>query len=297
MKRKALIFFILALIILSSCSQQAEQPKTDEKKDKVSEELVKIQESNKTAIEDLEKIMEKVEEPIFVEVKDEADKKQEEESGGGETGGSEGQEQGQGQQPLIPPEEKTYEEKKEEENIKKQEEIEKMWMSLSTKVEGIHNSWNNFKITAIEEGVDTKSIATTDSALNSLTIAIGKKELMTSIKEGNKMTLSLANYFDVYKGNVQGDFNRITYTVTETYIQALEDNWDKAQSIALEYEEYFSRLRQKIELEKKDEKLLDTLEISIRDLISSLKYKDADLVKIKRGVVLTNIERVNEAAK
>lgn len=302
MKRKVLIYFILALMVLSSCGGGEEKPKVSDKKEKVPEELVKIQESSGTVMEDIEKIMEKIEEPIFVEAKEEGEEKEEQESGQEESSGGGGEEGGQsegqgGQQPLIPMEEKTYEEKKEEENIKKQEEIEKMWMELSKKVEGIHTSWNNYKITAIEEGVDTKALAKTEDSLNNLTIATGKKELMNSLKEGNEMILSLGDFFDVYKGNIQGDLDRLIYTSTETYLKALEENWDKAKSVALEYEEYFSRLRQKIELEKKDEKYLDTLEISIRDLINSLKYKDTDLVKIKRDVVLKNIEKINEVAK
>lgn len=306
MKRKILIYFILALIILSSCGKEEEKPKAENDKEKVSEELGKIQENSKSLIEDIEAIMEKTEEPIFVETKEEEEKKKSEEPEGQEGGESEGQqgggqeggEESQGQeQPSQTGEEKSYEEKKQQESVKRQEEIEKMWMELEPKISGIHTSWNIYKVTAIEEGANTKSIEATDEALNNLTINLGKKELIGSLKEGNKVIFSLANFFDIYKGSIEGNSNRLVYTANETYIQALENNWEKAQTVAGEYEEYFSVLRQKIELEEKDQKHLDKLEASMKDLIDSIQYQDANLVKIKRDIILENIEKVNEVAK
>ncbi|MBS4534515.1 hypothetical protein GOQ29_02680 [Clostridium sp. D2Q-14] len=305
MNKKILIYFILALIILSSCGNKEEKPNANNDKEKVPEELGKMQENSKTIIEDIEGIMKKTEEPIFVETKKEEKKEgQEDQSEGSESegqgGGQEesggGQQQGQ-QQPPEPTEEKSYEEKKKEENIKKQEEIEKMWMKLELIVSGVHTSWNNYKISAMEGGVNTKSLEATDKALNNLTINVGNKEIMTSLKEINKLIFSLANFFDIYKGHIDGDLNRLYYTASEVYIQSLEESWDKAQKVASEYEEYFSMLRQKIDLEKKDEKYLNKLEVSMKDLIDSLQYQDPNLVKIKREVVLQNIEKLNEVAK
>lgn len=296
MKRKGLIFVILILLILTSCGKKEEESEIKEE-EKVSEELSKIQEKTEKIIEDIEKIIEEDEKPLFVEEK-KKDEEKDSSGQGGESGDSSGGESGSSEQSqaLVPPEEKTYEEKKQEEKIKRDEKIEKDWMDLSKSIEKIHKEFSKYKIKAIEEGINTDTISQTENHLNNLTIAIGKKEKINSLKQADKLIFSLGNYFDLYKGNIEGDLNRITYTMREAYLYAVEEDFESAKKVAIEYESYFSILRQKIDIDKKDKKHLDTLEISIKDLINSLKYNDADLVKIKRDVVLDNIDKIKEVA-
>lgn len=310
MKRKVLILCLIILFLLSSCTKKEESTEMKENKEKIPEELTQVQENVGKVIEEIEKIMEEEEKPIFVEEKDkkeEEDSEKEQDSqqqgqgsdsssGGqseGQSGGSQGSENPQS---VIPPEEKTYEEKKEEEKIKKYEKIEKNWMDLSKTIEKIHTNWGKYKVKAMEKGINTDTISQTENHLNNLTIAVGKKEKINSLKQSDKLIFSLGNYFDLYKGNIEGDLNRITYIAREIYLYALEEDFEKAKQVSKEYESYFSMLRQKINIEKKDEKHLYTLEISIKDLINSLNYKDINLVKIKRDVVLDNIEKIKEVA-
>ncbi|WP_165442877.1 hypothetical protein [Senegalia massiliensis] len=309
MKRKVLIVCLISLFLLSSCTKKEESTEMKENKEKIPEELTQVQENNAKIIEEIEKIMEEEEEPIFVEEKEEKDKKEEEDSEkeqdsqeqgsgtGGQSAGQSGGSQDSGNpQSVMPPEEKTYEEKKEEEKIKRYEKIEKNWMDLSKTIEKIHTSWSKYKVKAMEKGINTDTLSQTENYLNNLTIAVGKKEKINSLKQSDKLIFSLGNYFDLYKGNIEGDLNRITYIAREIYLYALEEDFEKAKQISKEYESYFSMLRQKINIEKKDEKHLYTLEISLKDLINSLNYKDVNLVKIKRDVVLDNIEKIKEVA-
>lgn len=302
MKRKTLILCILILLTLTACTKKED---TEIKEgEKVSETLSQMDEKTKKIIEDIEKIIEEDEKPLFVEEKEDGEKESEEknsssqegdskESGSSSAGESDSSEQSQA---VVPPKEKTYEEKKEEEKIKRDEKIEKDWMDLSKEIEKIHKDFNKYKIEAIEEGINSDIVSQTENHLNNLTIAIGKKEKINSLKQADKLIFSLGNYFDLYKGNVEGDLNRITYTMREAYLYALEDNFENAKKVAIEYESYFSMLNQKIDIEKKDKKHLDTLQVSIKDLINSLKYNDADLVKIKRDIVLENVKKIKEIA-
>jgi len=309
MKRKVLILCLIIAFLLSSCTKKEESTEMKENKEKIPEELTQVQENNAKIIEKIEKIMEEEEEPIFVEEKEEKDKKEEEDSekeqdsqdqgsdSGGQSEGQSGGSQGSGNpQSVMPPEEKTYEEKKKEEKIKRDEKIEKKWMDLSKTIEKIHNSWSKYKVKAMEKGINTDTLSQTENYLNQLTIALGKKEKINSLKQSDKLIFSLGNYFDLYKGNIEGDLNRITYIAREIYLYSLEEDFENAKQISKEYESYFSMLRQKINIEKKDEKYLQTLQISIKDLINSLNYKDVNLVKIKRDVVLDNIEKIKEVA-
>ncbi|MGO1371556.1 MAG: hypothetical protein ACTHVE_06830 [Senegalia sp. (in: firmicutes)] len=301
MKRKTLILCILILIIFTSCTKKEDTEIKEE--EKVSEKLSQMEEKTKKIIENIEKIVEEDEKPLFVEEKENDEKESEEDSSGQggdseESGSSSAGESGSSEQSqaLVQPEEKTYEEKKEEEKIKRDEKIEKDWMDLSKEIEKIHKDFNKYKIEAIEEGINSDIVSQTENHLNNLTIAIGKKEKINSLKQADKLIFSLGNYFDLYKGNVEGDLNRITYTMREAYLYALEDNFENANKVAIEYESYFSMLNQKIDIEKKDKKHLDTLQVSIKDLINSLKYNDPDLVKIKRDIVLENVKKIKEIA-
>ena len=293
--KKYIIFSLLGLMIMTSCAEEAQKPKSQDAKEQVNKSLEKIQGDTETLIEDIEKIMEISKKPITV-MEDEKKKEDNPDNPQNDQENSESSES-QKKESEDKKKEKTYEEKKRDELIKRKEEAEKSWMKAYEQVKKLHNQLNDYKIIAIKDGANDKAIASLDNAINNLTIAIENKNELESLIRANHVTFSLANFFDMYKGNIEGDLNRIRYSSREVYIESLKDDFKKAKEEGQKSPEYYTRLSQRIKLDKEDEKMLDMLNLSIKDLINVIQYNNKELIKVKRDVVLKNIDAIKEAAK
>lgn len=286
------LIFSLILSIITSCKSQEEKPKPpEEKKDEIPKGLTSIEEKTEEVLEKIEKLQEEIKKPP----EPKKEEKEKEESKEKEDKQQEGEEEGGGKE-----EEKSKngeEGSDKEKDMTKEEKIKKMREEITKNVEGIHSTWNNYEHKAVEDGASSEDIKEFEDSLNKLTIGVENENNMMALYSINNMTLYMAKYFDIYKGNPDGEILRLKYYVRQMYLNGESGKWDEVSGIIPKLEETIARIRQKVELPKEKKSLMDKLNLSIEDLQNSIKEKNNKLLKIKRDIVLKNLEEIREEAK
>ncbi|SCG82274.1 hypothetical protein DW1_0665 [Proteiniborus sp. DW1] len=290
---RLLFILVLAVVIFipSSCTKKQEKPKLQTEEEKIPEKLKNMQEKNEDIIEQIEKILEemkKPEEPKKLEQKEQQQQgqssQQGSEDGGNKKGGSEG-----GSQP------KTSEKSDEQEKQKtKEQKIEEMWTKVKKTSEEIHNSWGDYEILAIENGIKKQELTKFEETINKLTISIDKKKIEESLVYSNDITYDMAPFFDLYKGNHEGELMRLRYFIRQVLLYGMQGEWDKSEETITQAEESMNTARAKIKLEKEDQKLMEKLGLSIANMKTSIPMKNVELLKIKRDIVLKNVDEIKD---
>ncbi|MTI47377.1 hypothetical protein [Sporosalibacterium faouarense] len=294
-----IIYYILLIILLFttvvSCGSKQQKPApSDDKKDKIPKGLASMEEKLEGIFKDIEKLQEEKEKPAEPPKKEEnkqEDKDQEKKSDGG---GSEKQGgNGQGEKDQS----NSGDQKKKEENLSKEEKIKKMWEDITKTTEEIHTSWNDYETQTIEDGATSETINEFENSLNKLTISVENKKDIEALLDINNMTLYMSKLYDLYKGNPDGEVVRLKYYTRQIYLESATGMWEGVNELTTKLKETFERLRQKIDISKDKEKLINKLNLSIEDLQNSIPEKNVKLIKIKRDIVLKNLEEVRGEAK
>lgn len=305
------LIIILFMFTIISCQIQQQNPKPqEEKKDKIPNQLSTLEEKLKEVQKEMEKLQEEIEKPIELQIAEEQKKKQQDEGKNqdsqqqgedGENQGQEGQDQGQNQNQGQGEEKESPEEMIERQRkmaeMKKEQSILMMRESLSKKVEQIHAHWNGYETKAIEDGASEEDIKKFEDALNNLTIAVDEDNDMDALMSLNSITLHMARFFDFYKGNPDGEILRLMYYARQIYLDGTAESWDKSQESSQNLKSALDRLEKKIELSKDKEELMKNLTLSVDDYTLVIKNKNKELLKIKKDVLLKNLEKVRDEAK
>lgn len=290
--RLLLIFALVVIIFIpTSCTKKQEKPKLQTKEEKIPEKLKNMQEKNEEIIEQIEKILEemkKPEEPKKSEQKEQQQQDKSSEQGGGNGGSEDGGSEGGKQQ-------KTSEKAGgQEEQKTKEQKIEEMWNGVKKTTEGIHNSWGDYEILAIENGIKKQELTKFEETINKLTISIDKKNIEESLVYSNDITYDMAPFFDLYKGNHEGELMRLRYFIRQVLLYGMQGEWDKSEETITQAEESMNTARAKIKLEKEDQKLMEKLGLSIANMKTSIPMKNVELLKIKRDIVLKNVDEIKD---
>lgn len=292
MKKRTMLLIIAFLLVLTfaeGCNKTQERPAPQENKEKIPQPLSKIQDNAQKVMEDVEKLEEEKKKPaeeFMEETKQQQEGQQDggQQDGGQQGGGQQGGGQQGGQQEQDP-------------QAKKEEKITKMWDGITQIIEQIHNSWNEYEVTGITDGAGERTISGFEGALNNMTIAAQGKNAMETVNKANEMSLYAADLVDMYKGNIDGEVERMKYYVRQTYLEAQKGDWEKAQSGMEEGGNVLKRLKDRVKLDEKDQNLLDRLELSVEDMEKTIPDRDVELLRIKRDIALQNLDAVNEKAK
>ncbi|MTI67232.1 MAG: hypothetical protein FH753_11640 [Firmicutes bacterium] len=189
------------------------------------------------------------------------------------------------------------EEKNKEKILMKEEKIYKMWESIASKIESIHGGFNDYHAKALEAGATEEDINKFKKALDELTLAVDKKDDKLSLEKLNQMNFYMARFFDFYKGNIDAEILRIKYYTRKVHLDGMMNKWNEAEKNIEEITPIYERLDQKIKLEEKDKPLMDKLKFAIDDLENSIKYKSEKLLKIKRDIIIKNLDSIKDATK
>ncbi|EOD01816.1 hypothetical protein [Caldisalinibacter kiritimatiensis] len=288
-----IISFVLILAISVGCTKKQEKPKAPKVNEKT-KALTAMDEKVDEIIKDIEKIQEEMKKP-------EKPKEEEEEK---EEKGKEDEEKKNGEDMESMAEDEVEEvsnmeegegKKKEEKN--KEDIITEEWEKTNSKIESLHSNWNSYEPMAMEDGVNAEDIEGFEKALNGLTIAGEKKNDIDSLMQANQMTYYIGNFFSFYENKGESEMIKIKYHVRQSHLMGTVNSWDEAESNIKEAKPMVNILKQRLELDKKGEETFKKLRTSIDDMEGVIKEKDAELLKIKRDIVMQNLEKVKEAAK
>lgn len=288
MKKNKIILLILTFILLlniAACSRKPQQkPSTYQKKEKAAKSLTQISKDIDSIMKNLETISqtavmpEKPEEQKSQGMSPQQGEQQESQQSGQKTN----QAGGQGS-----PKTKTKE-------MTKDEKIQKLWDDIDKKVKDIHTQWNSYEAEALKKGATPDNFSKLKNSLNGLTVAVENRDHENIINLGSQMYLNLSPFFDLYKDEIGGSIGRIKYSVYQAFLVAEKGDKQKADEFLTQAETNISNMRQKLGTDKKKVAMLDKLNFALQDMKSSLQLDSSSLLKIKRDIILKNIEELEK---
>ena len=285
---------LLSLTLAVSCSGKEEKPAPPKEKEKIPKELTSMEESVEEIFKDMDKLdeeMKKPEEPKKPEGEGEKKEegKKEESQDGGSSGDSGSKEEGSSGGEK--------EQSKEEKPKTKEEKITEIWKGIEDKAKEIHTQWNGYESKAIEDGVMNEDIEEFEKSIDKLTISLMDKKIVDSLFYLNNTTFYMAKFFDMYKDHPDGEMLRLRYFSRQIYLYGLSGDWTKANETVPSLDQTIVRIRQRIEVNKDNEKIIKKLELSLGNLANAIDDKNPDLLKIKVDIILKNIEELRDATK
>lgn len=214
---------------------------------------------------------------------------------------------------LKPPEEKAPEKEEAQEkekqafspvfsplgtNEKKQQEkqskVLEKWESAKKDTEALHELWNQYEPQALKDGADNEKIEEMEESLNDLTSYIEEKERDPALFQANNVVLSLSKFMELYDGNPNGLLGKIEYMARQSYMNGKDENWQSAQEKVKEKDALVSALRQKTDIKEEQKKLIERLIFSLDDLEKIIIKENLPLLKIKRDIVIKNVETLKK---
>ena len=273
------------MLNIAACSRKPQQkPSTYQKKEKAAKSLTQISKDIDSIMKNLETISqtavmpEKPEEQKSQGMSPQQGEQQESQQSGQKTN----QAGGQGS-----PKTKTKE-------MTKDEKIQKLWDDIDKKVKDIHTQWNSYEAEALKKGATPDTFSKFKNSLNGLTVAVENRDHENIINLGSQMYLNLSPFFDLYKDEIGGSIGRIKYSVYQAFLVAEKGDKQKADEFLTQAETNISNMRQKLGTDKKKVAMLDKLNFALQDMKSSLQLDSSSLLKIKRDIILKNIEELEK---
>lgn len=297
--RKLLAIYLVIIVSFMGflgCSprsrQEENKPKQEELKDKIPPSLASMDEDIHKIIEGLEG-MDDVKEISPGEIKPKEEENTKKDSENKEEKSQEGGENNMPtfQQELIPQEDLNKIERDKESKL-----LEK-WESAEKDLKSIHESWNDYESTAVKDGAGREKIEQMENTLNNLTSFIEMKNKDKALMEANSVILSLSDFLDLYKGNVDGILRKSEYMVRQSYMVAKEGDWEGAEEKTKQRENYITTLRQRADIKEDQKPLLEKLILSIEDLEKAIGEEKIKLLEIKRDIAIKNIESLLDELK
>lgn len=300
------IIVIIALLLSISCTKKEEEQESN--KEKIPQQLLNIVDNSERVIEEIEKLQEGIEDPDKLEDPEQEKNGQENEKSQEEQKKQDGEEEQQnggeeeqksGSQSESDQADKEKEQSKEEngEETTYSDKIKKIWEDIMKIVTETHTSWNSIEFKSGKDGITEEEINKLEESLNELTIFVDEKDDMKAISLANEVILSISDILAHYDGNIDAEINKIKYFARMTLIYGQLGDWASADKAIKESFPVFSTLAQKINLEEKDKEKLSKLEHSIVDMEKVIKDENKELLKIKRDIIVENVDTIKEVAK
>lgn len=282
--------------MLTGCKLQKNQSVKIQKKDKAPDSLGDVSKGLQDILSNLEEI-EKILDGTYIE--EEKPKEEKKDSGSSNTNQSQGSNQNSGNQDSNKSEQSSGEKKDTEDKEKKKAEekadkLLKTWQKIDKKIEDIHKKWNEYELEGLKKGITTERTDKFEESINALTKSIESRNIKEIYDYGSQSMLALGPIFELYKDEIAGEINRIKYATYQSYLNAIEEKDNEALDILKNSEEEINKIRLKIEKDTSKIKVLDKVNMSIVDMRKSLKEKSIKLYRIKKDVIIKNLEELGK---
>lgn len=301
------------IFILSGCRSTKNQVVKFEKKDKAPSALEDISKDLQDILKDVEKIESvldgtdmEVEKAEMEKVKEEEKAKQTIEvktegggaagdqgggqGGGGTSGGQSGSSSGGGG--SSGGSQGGQEKKKKPEG--KDEKLLDTWEKIDKKIEDTHNKWNEYEAEGLKKGISLEKAEKFKNSLNSLTKSIENRRILGIYDYGSQSMGNLAPMFELYKDEVWGEINKLKNYTYQAYIRAIQGKEKEASKVLDSSEEEINKIRLKLGKDEGKIKVLDNVRLSIEDMKKALNEKSLKLTRIKKDIIIKNLEEVGK---
>lgn len=282
--------------MLTGCKLQKNQSVKIQKKDKAPDSLGDVSKGLQDILSNLEEI-EKILDGTYIE--EEKPKEEKKDSGSSNTSQSQGPNQNSGNQDSnnsgkTNSDIKTIEDKEKKKAEEKADKLLKTWQKIDKKIEDIHKKWNEYELEGLKKGITTERTDKFEESINALTKSIESRNIKEIYDYGSQSMLALGPIFELYKDEIAGEINRIKYATYQSYLNAIEEKDNEALDILKNSEEEINKIRLKIEKDTSKIKVLDKVNMSIVDMRKSLKEKSIKLYRIKKDVIIKNLEELGK---
>jgi len=298
------ILIIIIIFVLSGCKSQKNQGVKFEKKDKAPRVLGDISSGIQDILREVEEIENILDGTDFEIKKLELKKAEEKEKAQLENvieikednKGSDNNRETMGKKVGNENNEKT-EDSKDSQQKKYKNKDEKLldkWEEINKKLEDIHNKWNSYETEGMKKGVTSEISNRFKDSLNALTSSIEGKNIIGIYDYSSQTMLNLGPIFGLYKDEIWGEINRLKYLTYQSYLNSLKGDDLKTIELLKSSEEDISKIRLKLEKNDSKIKILDKVNLSIEDMNKSLKENSIKLVRIKRDIIIKNLEELGK---
>ncbi len=304
-KRKLYIILLLLILFSTNCSKSKEEVKY-KKKDKAPDSISSVSDNIQDILKNTEKI-EMLLDGTYIEKEnkkrpDEKEKEKEDTNNSKmEENKSQGEKDTQNSEDKsledntedVDKPKKDKEEKKENEDEKNKESKEN-WEKIQKKIEDIHQKWNDYENEGIKKGMTGEMADDFRNSLSELTKSIEDKNIEDIYNFAAECFLNLNPIFNLYQDEIKGEINKIKYAVYKSYLMGMNNKVNNGEVILEEGEKNINLIRIKIKEDDKEKlKTLEKLNLSIMDMKKSLSKKSIRLNRIKKDVIMLNLEALN----
>ncbi|HZK01605.1 MAG TPA: hypothetical protein VFC96_01960, partial [Anaerovoracaceae bacterium] len=180
----------------------------------------------------------------------------------------------------------------EKEQSKEEKEPVTKWKQEEESLGKIHQNWNAIEPAAIKANLDEKTRRDYENALDRLTINIGKQLPEESLLAAINLYGKYADITEVFDTSIPAEFFRVKYNVMMATVEAVRNNWQKADQHIVVAQEKWDNLQ--VQAKKSDKKSADCSKFSINDLHSAIKTGQIDLVMAKSSIVMKNLQKLED---
>ncbi len=168
------------------------------------------------------------------------------------------------------------------------------WEEINKKLEEIHSKWNSYEIEGMKKGVTSDISNRFKDSLNALTSSIEGKNIIGIYDYSSQTMLNLSPIFGLYKDEIWGEINKLKYLTYQSYLNTLKGDDLKTIELLKGSEEDISKIRLKLEKNDSKIKMLDKVNLSIEDMNKSLKENSIKLIRIKKDIIIKNLEELGK---
>lgn len=283
---KIIIVFLLATVLfLPGCSSknkdsQAQKPlKSSSQKPKAPSEM-------KNILTDLEKIIAGLEQKIKAESKSglmQGTQKAGAQSNQSTQKQSQQSENGQSQ---------SKQEEQQTQSKSNEQKIESDWQNEISGIKKIHQEWNKLEPQCVKAGLSVSARDSFESALDKLTLGVGKQDKKASIVAAIEVYGEYASLVELFNAPVPSDFYRLKYEIMSAVAEAGQNEWDLAQERIPRIKEYWNHV--KVQTKQEDENLMNCTDFSLQDLENAFMSRETDLLLIKTEIVMKNLQELEK---
>ena len=298
------ILIIIIIFVLSGCKSYKNQGVKFEKKDKAPRVLGDISSGIQDILREVEEIENILDGTDFEIKKLELKKAEEKEKAQLENiieikddnKGADNNRETMGKKVAKENDEKTEESRDSQQKKynNKDEKLLDKWEEINKKLEDIHNKWNSYETEGMKKGVTSEISNRFKDSLNALTSSIEGKNIIGIYDYSSQTMLNLSPIFGLYKDEIWGEINRLKYLTYQSYLNSLKGDDLKTIELLKSSEEDISKIRLKLEKNDSKIKILDKVNLSIEDMNKSLKENSIKLVRIKRDIIIKNLEELGK---
>lgn len=306
-KNKLIILLLILILLLTNCTINKNDTKL-KKKDRAPDSISDVSDNIQDILKNTEKI-EMILDGTYIEKEEKKEKKEEEKKTeeGDESGESddignkseeskdpESEKQNEASKEEKKPDKAMESKTEEEEKDKINEDLKKFWEKTEDKLQDVHEKWNDFEAEGTKKGMTREDADDFSNSLNDLTKSIEEKNIANIYDFGAECFLNLSSIFNIYKDEIKGEINKIKYSVYKSYLMGVGKKNNKAETILEDGEKSISLIRSKTK-EEDEEKLksLEKLNLSILDMKKSLSKDSIKLIRIKKDIIIKNLEELN----